>query len=360
VVLTGAAAETGPRIAAVVIGRNEAQWIESTLRAVLVALDPFAGADVVMVDSCSTDDTRERAATLPIRLVELRLDAPLSPALGRLVGQQVTRSRYILFVDGDTEISAAWVREALAYLDAHPRVAGVDGKLPETYYEGTQVVGGSPDCFGAGDVPAAVEGLGGNAIYRRDVLERVGSFNPYIVSYEEAELAARMRQAGFTVVRLPIVMGTHRTGLRGSLKELGRRYRDNLIKGYGQTLRVALRQGTFLEHARSMKRYLQFQAVLAFAVVAGLASLVTGDARIALATLVVAAGLIGAFMLRSGSVTKPFQLIADWGIWTVPMIRGFLERPRDPRALRAADVIGRTRDLRVDPADGPSALARGA
>ena len=30
-------------------------------------------------------------------------------------------------------------------------------------------------------------------------------------------------------------------------------------------LRVALRQGTFLAHARSMKRYLQFQAVLAFA-----------------------------------------------------------------------------------------------
>jgi GT2 family glycosyltransferase len=360
VALTGAPAGTEPRLAAVVIGRNEGQWIDGTLRSVLAAVAPFAGTEVVMVDSCSTDDTCERAAALPIRLVELRPDAPLSPALGRLVGQQVTRSRYILFVDGDTEISAAWVREALAYLDAHPRVAAVDGKLPEIYYEGTEVVGGSPDCFGAGDVPAAVEGLGGNAIYRRDILERVGSFNPYVVSYEEAELAARLRKAGSSVVRLPIVIGTHRTGPRGSLKELGRRYRDNLIKGYGQVLRLALRQGTFREHARSMKRYLQFQAVLVFALLAGLASLVSGNARIVLVPLVGALALVGAFMVRSRSLSKPFQLIADWGVWTLPMIRGFLERPRDPRALRAPDMIGRMRDLRAESADRATALARPA
>ena len=353
-------AETEPRLAAVVIGRNEGRWIDSTLRSVLAAVDPFAGAEVVMVDSCSTDDTCEQAAALPIRLVELRPDAPLSPALGRLVGQQLTRSRYILFVDGDTEISAAWVRDALAYLDAHPRVAAVDGKLPEIYYEGTSVVGGSPDCFGAGDVPAAVEGLGGNAIYRRDMLERVGSFNPYIVSYEEGELAARLRKAGASVVRLPIVMGTHRTGPRGSLKELRRRYRDNLIKGYGQVLRVSLLQGTFREHARSMKRYLQFQAVLACAVIAGLASLVTGNGRILLAPLVGAVALVGAFMVRSRSLTKPFQLIADWAVWTMPMVKGFIERPRDPRALRPLDVIAREHDYRLEAIPAAGGLTRHA
>ena len=358
--LTEAPIETEPLLTAVVICRNEERWIETTVRSVLAALGPFAGAEVVLVDSCSTDATRERAAAFPIRLIELRPEAPLSPALGRLVGQQLTRSRYILFVDGDTEIAAAWVREALRYLDAHPRVAGVDGKLPEIYYDDGQVVGGSPDCFGAGDVPAAVEGLGGNAIYRRAALDGVGSFNPFIVSYEEAELSARLRKAGSVVVRLPVMMGTHRTGPRGSLKELGRRYRDNLIKGYGQTLRVALHQGTFVAHARSMKRYLQFQAVIAFGVAAALASVVTGEARLVLAPLGVAAALIVAFMVRSRSLTKPFQLIADWGIWTWPMIRGFLERPRDPRALRPDAMIARSRDLRAEQAAAAAALARRA
>ena len=145
--------------------------------------------------------------------------------------------------------------------------------------------------------------------------------------------------------RSPILMGTHRTGLRGSMQELGRRYRDNLIKGYGQTLRVALAQGTFLGHARSMKRYLQFQAVLAIAVVAFLASAVTGTAWLAIAPIVLAVLLIGAFMLRSRSVTKPFVQIADWGVWTWPMIRGFLERPRDPAGLDPLAMIARQRDL---------------
>jgi GT2 family glycosyltransferase len=340
-----------PLVVAVVISRNEEPWIEVTLRAALAAVEPFPDSEVVLVDSCSADRTVARARQFPVRLVELRPSAPLSPALGRLVGQHLTRSRYILFIDGDTEIDTAWVATALAYLETHPHVAAVDGKLPERYYEDGREVGSSPDVFAAGDAPAEVEGLGGNALYRRRALERVGSFNPFIVSYEEAELAARLRQSGSVVVRLPVVMGTHRTGVRGSLKELGRRYRENLIKGYGQVLRVALGQGTFPVHARSMKRYLQFQAVLACAVLAGIASALTGDLRLVAVPALLAALLVVLFMVRSRSVTKPFRLIADWAVWTPPMIRGFLERPRDPRALRPLDVIARERDYR--PAAGP-------
>ena len=67
--------------------------------------------------------------------------------------------------------------------------------------------------------------------------------------------------------------------------------------------------------------------------------------------MLLAALLVVLFMLRSRSVTKPFQLIADWAVWTPPMIRGFLEHPRDPRALRPLDMIARERDYR--PAAGP-------
>jgi len=347
-----------PLVAAVVISRNEEQWIESSLRCAIAALAPVAGSEVVLVDSCSSDRTVERARQQPVRLIELRADAPLSPALGRLVGQEATRSRYILFVDGDTAIEAAWVATALEYLEAHPDVAAVDGKLPEIYYEDGRVVGGCADVFGAGGTPAEVEGLGGNAIYRRAALAGVGSFNPFLVSYEEAELAARLRKRGFVVVRLPVVMGTHRTGPRGSLQELGRRYRDNLIKGYGQTLRVALGQGTFLAHARNMKRYLQFQAVVVFGLLGGLASVLTGNQRWLLAPLVLGTLLVLLFMARSRSLTKPFLLIADWAVWTPPMIRGFLERPRDPRLLRLRDTIAREQDCRPDVAHAVGSFAR--
>jgi hypothetical protein len=68
--------------------------------------------------------------------------------------------------------------------------------------------------------------------------------------------------------------------------------------------------------------------------------------------------LVLLFMLRSRSVTKPFLLIADWAVWMPPMIRGFLERPRDPRALRLADVIAKERDCRPDVAPVAPTMAR--
>src|SRR5262249_21350894 len=129
-----------PLLAAVVIACNEERWIETCLRSVLEAVAPFRG-EVVVVDSCSEDDTVARARSFPVRVLELLRLAPRSAALGRLIGERATRSRYVLFVDGDTEIRGEWVRAAVEYLEAHPSVAGVAGKLHELYFEGERLVG---------------------------------------------------------------------------------------------------------------------------------------------------------------------------------------------------------------------------
>ena len=328
-----------PLLAAVVICRNEERWIATCLRSVVTALESFPGAEVVVVDSCSQDSTVELARRFPVRVLELQPSKLRSAALGRLVGERVTRSRHVLFVDGDTEIRAEWVRAAVEYLEMHPRVGGVAGKLHELYFKGDRLVGENPDCFGAGPEPEEVDQLGGNAIYRRAALDSVGSFDPYVVSYEEAELAERMRHAGSVVVRLPIVLGTHHTGPAGTLAELRRRRRENLIKGYGQALRLGLRNGTFAAHARRMARYLQFLACAACGVVALLASIATGDWRFAGAWAVGVGLFLVAFMVKSRSVTKPLRLVLDWAVWSGPLVRGFLERPRDPRSLVPTDLI---------------------
>ena len=327
-----------PLLAVVVICRNEASWIDASLRSVRGAVERF-GAEVVVVDSCSSDGTPATVRRHPVRLIELRPDAPLSPALGRVVGQAATRSRYLLFVDGDTEIEGRWLEHALAHLDAAPDVAGIGGKLAEVHYEHGRIVGGLADIFETGERLTEVEELGGTAVYRRTALEHVGSFNPFLSSYEEPELVARLRAAGHRAVRLPLLMGTHRTGRRGSLAELSRRRRENLIKGYGQTLRLALGQPTLPLHLRRMRRHLQFQAALVIAVALLLLAVVWRDVRPLLLLAAGACGLLGLFVLRSRSVSKPVRMLVEWAVWTPPMWRGFLERPRDPALLRVSDVI---------------------
>jgi hypothetical protein len=198
------------------------------------------------------------------------------------------------------------------------------------------------DLFAAGPEPAEVDQLGGNAVYRRRALVAAGSFNPYVVSYEEAELAERMRRAGYSVVRLPVELGTHHTGERGSFEELRRHVEENLIRGYGQTLRLALGQGLFWTHARRMRRNLETLAVLAAGVAAAAMSLVLRDVRWVMGWALGCVGLVAAFMVRSRSVTKPLRLVRDWVVWSGPLVLGFLERPRDPRALDVDAVIART------------------
>src|SRR5262249_2063732 len=171
--------------------------------------------EVVLVDSQSTDGTVEIARRFPIRIVRISPKVHPCPALGRVIGQRLTRSEYILFVDGDTEIQRAWLVEAVSVLQTKSNVAGVAGKVREVYYHGERVIGESPDFFNAGPMAEAVDQLGGNALYRRSALDSVGSFNPYLSSYEEAELAERLRQAGFVVMRIPLLLGTHRTQRRG-------------------------------------------------------------------------------------------------------------------------------------------------
>ena len=199
-----------PALAVVVIARNEELFIAQTLEAVLGVASALGGAEVVLVDSCSTDRTVEIARRYPVRVVRLRDGIHTTAALGRLVGERLTQSEFVLFVDGDTEIDAAWAGAALDLLRARPEVGGVGGRLRELHYRDGRVVSETPDVFRmTSEVPEEVDQLGGNAVYRRAALDAAGSFNPYVISYEEAELAERLRRAGQVVVRLPVPVGVH-------------------------------------------------------------------------------------------------------------------------------------------------------
>lgn len=336
--------DTGqPVLSTVVIARNEEEYIGRCLEAALAAGAAFPETATVLVDSCSKDRTVAIASRYPVRIVQLNGATPSSAALGRLVGERLTRSRYVLFVDGDTEIDPTWLAHAIAAMDADPRIAGVGGKLREVYYRDGAVVGENPDCFNMGNETIAVDQLGGNAVYRRAALDAAGSFNPYVYAYEEAELAERLRVHGFQVVRIPEVVGTHHTGVPGSLVELTRRFNNNLILGYGQVLRLGLTNGLFWTHAKRMNRYLLFDLLVLCGIASAVADLAFGT-RLFLGWSLLSAALILAFIVKSRSVTKPFRLIMDWSFWMVPMIVGFLQTPKDPSEFSVEQVISHVDD----------------
>jgi cellulose synthase/poly-beta-1,6-N-acetylglucosamine synthase-like glycosyltransferase len=96
----------------------------------------------------------------------------------------------------------------------------------------------------------AVEEFGGAALYRRSALKQVGGFNPYIYSYEEPELCARLRHAGFDLAILPEQISEHYGLPEHSLASYWRRWNSQLWIGCGQMLRYHFGKDTFAAVAR--------------------------------------------------------------------------------------------------------------
>jgi hypothetical protein len=214
----------------------------------------------------------------------------------------------------------------------------VGGKLREVYYQGGIPVAENPDFFRMGDAVEDAYQLGGNAMYRRAALEAVGSFDPYIHSHEEAELAERLRKAGYRIVRIPLTVGTHHTALRGSLEELWRRFRSNLMTGFGQVLRVSIRDGLFWAHARQLNRYLLTLAFLAVGAASGVAAELSGRLWPIAAWAAAGLAFVLGFVIRSRSLRIPLAVITEWVLSAPAIVWGFVRAPgrRDSFDVRCA------------------------
>ncbi|NHA15354.1 glycosyltransferase family 2 protein [Thioalkalivibrio sp. XN279] len=198
----------------VVIGQNEADNLTDALGSL-----PAQATVVVYVDSGSTDDSVRIASGLGVHVLELDRSVPFSAARARREGVETLLAefeavRYIQFLDGDCSLEQVWIQAAVAFLDSNPDVGIVCGLLKERYPERSVY-----NRFNAarwrsvqtGDVSAS----GGIFLARLQAYQDAGGFRAELLTGEEADLCARVRQAGYRIVRLPIAMADHDSGLVG-------------------------------------------------------------------------------------------------------------------------------------------------
>jgi glycosyltransferase involved in cell wall biosynthesis len=311
----------------VIIARNEAGSIALALESVLTAVSGDPATDVVLVDSASTDGTVAIAAEFPIRIVRMRPDWPLSAAAGRVVGTRVTSGEFIQFLDGDMTLEPRWLEAALPYLAERPALAGVSGWWRDFWTIGGRVVVGEDQQREARE--RLVPWLPGAALYRRSALERVGGFNPYLVSNEEADLGLRLRHAGFLLSLLPFQIASHRTLPQNSAGYWWRRARNRALHGRGQLLRehwgTPLFRQAAAEHAGDFAAFAA--ALLAAAVLAAFSLLLRSPLPL-LAGAVMAAGLFVAVVVRKGGVRAALLSVLGRALLAYGTFRGLFSRPR--------------------------------
>jgi glycosyltransferase involved in cell wall biosynthesis len=194
------------KVSIVIIGRNEERGIGKCLGAAKLAAEQIGGAEIIFVDSASTDDTARIAESFGARVLSLKPDWKLSPSAGRYVGSHYAGGDFILFVDADTLVYRDFLPAALEHFRNHAEVGGINGRLDDLNENGELLTDVEERFDGAADVKWL---RGPCCFYRRCALLEAGSFNPHLAIEEEAELGLRLVKKGWKLQIIPVPMACH-------------------------------------------------------------------------------------------------------------------------------------------------------
>jgi len=212
----------------VVIGCNEGRLLRETLQSALTAAARFKekgnpAPKIVYVDSRSTDDSVEIARSLGIDVH--MVEGLTTPPNGRATGMDVTSGNYVMFLDGDTLLDPDWLMAAVLYLEAKPLVAGVGGQLDWVVLRNGEVIASEKNWWNTrSDGEQVTDGVGGNFLYKRAVLDRAGGWNRYLKRNGEFELHLRIAHCGYKLQRLAKPMGVHRDEKTGDSWGFAKRF----------------------------------------------------------------------------------------------------------------------------------------
>ena len=215
------------RVGFVVIGRNEGERLEQSLRTLRAVSD-----QVVYVDSGSTDGSVHLACDLGAIAIELDDSAPHTAARGRNAGFREARERfpaceYVQFIDGDCILEPGWLESATKFLDTNPKAAIACGRRieahPDESFYNRLIDEEWNTPIGRSDYS------GGDALVRVSAFEQIGGFRPELKAGEEPEMTTRLRAAGWEIWRIDAPMTIH----DARIHRFGQWWTRSVRGGYG-------------------------------------------------------------------------------------------------------------------------------
>jgi glycosyltransferase involved in cell wall biosynthesis len=331
---------TNPCTVSIVIkALNEEKHIASTVESALRAVSGVGG-EVILADSYSSDQTVDIACAYPIRVVQLAHPAERSCGAGPQLGYQHSQGDFIYILDGDMTMRTGFLEQALAFLRANETVAGVGGRIVENNLESLEYRSRA-DRAASHQVPGPVDRLDGGGLYRRHAVEAAGYFSDRnLHSYEEFDLAVRLRSLGWSLWRLPVDAADHFGHDAPPYRLLLRRWRTRYICGLGELVRATKgrsRMRLILQGVRELRIYLAVVAWWCLLLSIPFWPLPVPGRFASMCVLAVAP--LALLVWRKRSFTKALYSLASWCFHAAGLLRGVLQSRRPAGAFIASRVI---------------------
>jgi hypothetical protein len=214
-----------------------------------------SGADIVVVDNGSTDDSVRylRDAFPDVKVIEF--DRNYGFAMGYYKALEQIRAAYYVLLNSDVEVTAGWLDPLVGAMESNPRLGACMPKLlsfeQREYFEYAGAAGGYIDRFGypfcRGRILNALEkdtgqyndtrsifwASGACMFVRAAAYEKAGGLDgEFFAHMEEIDLCWRMHRVGYSVSVIPASTVYHLGG--GTLpnntpRKLYLNYRNNLF-----------------------------------------------------------------------------------------------------------------------------------
>lgn len=201
-------------LAIIIVNYNTADLLEKCLKTVIK--QSGVRYSVIVVDNASSDNSVAMVQhTFPdVELIANRENLGFSKANNQAVN--ATRSRYVFFLNPDTEVLPNAFQNMVMYMDSHPtvglagtRLLNPDGTVQESVekrYPGQKYAGKTFDTLKG----AIAWVSGASMVARRDVIQSLSGFDEGFFLYgEEQDLCMRIRQDGWEIGFVPDAVVIH-------------------------------------------------------------------------------------------------------------------------------------------------------
>jgi cellulose synthase/poly-beta-1,6-N-acetylglucosamine synthase-like glycosyltransferase len=190
--VTGAPSDL-PHVSVIVPVRDGESTIADCLDSILATDYPADRREIVVVDNGSSDGTAALIRARPVRYLQ---EGKRGVSNARNRGIAESEGEILAFVDSDCLVEPQWLTELVRPFE-DPEVGSVAGDLqhvPPTSAAERQAARmlGNWQRFAFTSNPAYP--ITANAAYRRDVLDRIGRFDPHMTRAQDVELGLRFQE----------------------------------------------------------------------------------------------------------------------------------------------------------------------